>query len=586
MLSTLVTLSCRQADNRILKKKELAISGLVSNDGNIYSVQDAMNSTGLKGLSVAVFEDYQLRWTQSWGIKEVNSNDSIDVHTAFSTASIAKPLTATLFAILEEKGLIDLKEPVSKYLKRWQMPESEFSRETPVSFEHLLSHTAGTTQHGFTDFYQGDTIPTLVQSVKGELPRYDREIELTFVPGTGWRYSGGGYVIAQMAVEDHLGESLADLANENIFKPLDMFNTTMKQPNEKGFLQNVAKAHDENGSVIRTGLPITPQVAPSGLWSTPTDMAIFMIEIQKALAGMETTVISPDVARRVTDIITPKIMGGWSLGWERRHGYANYEWFSHGGANTGIGGYIYATMEDGKGIAFFGNGPNKVRFPVLDQLRNSIIESHDWYRPLEPEITTDIPNDLRSELLGPYTDLVFGEVLNVIEEEGKLYITPFTGGGANELIYIGDNNFLIDQATSTLQLVRDEVENSTYLTLMRNGIQDSKERRLKKLDSTTYEVIFRVTVPEPDDEVFIAGDQEALGNWDPGTIKLDKVSDYERSTRIKLRMPVQFKFTKGNWATEARVKGQAGWDNLRLESEPAGDVYYEVLEWRNHRSSK
>ena len=200
-----IAFGCKlNVDKETVSKKEKAINGLVKNNSTLYSVQDAMKLFDLKGVSVAVFEDYEIVWTGSWGIKNVESAESINSKTAFSTASIAKPITATLLAVLEEKGLINLKDPVSKYLKRWQLPEDEFLKNVELTFEHLLSHTAGTTQHGFTDFYDGDTIPTLVQSLKGQLPRYNEEISFQWKPGTNWSYSGGGYVIAQMAIEDSL----------------------------------------------------------------------------------------------------------------------------------------------------------------------------------------------------------------------------------------------------------------------------------------------------------------------------------------------------------------------------------------------
>lgn len=121
-----------------------------------------------------------------------------------------------------------------------------------------------------------------------------------------------------MALEDHLGKSLADLAETYLFKPLGMNYSTMRQPHEAGFLTNVAQAHDENGQIIRTGTPITPQVAPSGLWSTPLDIAIFIIEFQRALAGQDTKVISQAVAQSVVDVVTLKVMGGWSMGWGQK----------------------------------------------------------------------------------------------------------------------------------------------------------------------------------------------------------------------------------------------------------------------------
>ncbi|MEQ5789811.1 serine hydrolase [Muricauda sp. NFXS6] len=85
----------------------------------------------------------------------------IDEYTAFSTASISKPFTATLFALLEERGAINLDVPVLNYLKRWRFPGVSSKEASKITLRRLLSHTAGTSQHGFVDYYFGDTIPTL-----------------------------------------------------------------------------------------------------------------------------------------------------------------------------------------------------------------------------------------------------------------------------------------------------------------------------------------------------------------------------------------------------------------------------------------
>lgn len=461
-------------------KKEKAVNELSKNDSTLYSLKDAMKLHGLKGVSVAVFEGYKIVWTGSWGVKDIDSREPIDNNTAFSAASIAKPITATLFAILEEKGMINLKDPVSKYLKRWKLPESEFLSNTELTFEHLLSHTAGTTQHGFDDFYVGDTIPTLVQSLKGQLPDYDKEISFQWIPGSNWSYSGGGYVIAQMAVEDSLGKSLTDLADEYLFKPMSLKNTTLKQPNETGFLTNVAMAHDENGKIVRTGLPITPQIAPSGLWSTPSDLATFVIEIQNALRNKNNSVISYHVAKRMTYIVTSKVLGGWSLGWERRYGFGNYDWFSHGGANTGIGGHLYGTMKDGNGIAFLGNGANTNRIPVLDQFRNSIIKTHEWYIPIDKSLEKPITEELIRMITGKYVHTLFGEVVEVMNNNKGLFIKDFIGNGINELTFIGDSTFLIDGSPSKMKFIKNKTDGSLYIFLIRNNTNEEREAYKKQ----------------------------------------------------------------------------------------------------------
>ena len=429
-------LSCSQESTSVDPKKALALN--FAKDDKSISIEELMKDKGLKGLSVAVFEDYKIIWKDHWGVKY----DSVPLNeeTSFSTASISKAITGLLFAILEEKGVFDLDIPVNTYLKRWKIPQNEFNKDTPVTLVHLLSHTAGTSQHGFTDFYEGEKIPSILESIQGKLPRYDKEIEVTFTPGTDWKYSGGGYTIAMMALEDHLGKSLADLAQEYIFGPLNLKNTTMKQPNEEGFLTNVAKAHDNKGNIIKTGIPITPQVSASGMWSNPTDMSILMIEIQKALEG-KSEIFSKKVAERVTTIITRKGIGGWCIGFDRFQAFGNLDWFSHGGANTGIGGHIYGTMKEGKGIVFFGNGPNGIRVPILDELRSNIIETHGWKKPFDKSKLEELPTTLEEQIIGRYEHVGWG--LNEIQKkEGKLVLVL---GRDFELFYLGDYTFGIDE---------------------------------------------------------------------------------------------------------------------------------------------
>jgi CubicO group peptidase (beta-lactamase class C family) len=464
-------------------KKQQAISKLVKNDLTYYTVEQAMAENDLKGLSVAVFENYKLVWTETWGVKDVKSKESLDENTAFSTASIAKPITAVLIVMLEEKGLISLDDPVSKYLKRWQLPESEFLKDTKLTLKHLLSHTAGTTQHGFADFYSGDTIPTIVQSLKGELPNYDEEIDFNWKPGTSWGYSGGGYVIAQMAVEDELGATLSDLADEHLFKPLGLNNTTLKQPNEEGFkLINLAKAHDEDGYIVGNGIPITPQVAASGLWSTPTDLSTFLIEMQNALRNRNNKVISQKVAEKVTKIVTTKVLGGWSLGWERRYGYGNNEWFSHGGANTGVGGHVYATLQGGNGIVVLGNSANQNRLPVIDKLRESIIINHNWHIPLDKSFQKSLSPDVTELITGNYTHAIFPENMEIVYENDKLLVIPpsFPGASNNELIYIGNNSFIVDGYPSKIIFEEDQENNTMLLKMNRNSTSAIETQYIKQ----------------------------------------------------------------------------------------------------------
>lgn len=445
--------SCQPNRNELTKQKDYSFLT------DSLMIDQQLENHKLAGFSLVVFENYNIVYSNQFGLKSVNSNEKIDHNTAFSTASISKPITALLCFILDEKGLIDLDEPIDNYLKRWHLPKSQFTEIKNPTWKQFLNHTAGTSQHGFADFYEGDTIPTIKQSLLGQLPRYDKEIEFLFTPGTSWSYSGGGYVIVQMALEDTLNKSIAELADEYIFSPLDLKNTTMVQPNQKGFLTNVAFVHDKDNNVIKTGLPITPQVAPSGLWSTPTDLTKLTIEIQNALRNKENQVISHNVAKKIIEVTALKdAVGGWSYGWQRSFGFDNYDWFMCNGSNTGVGGDIFATTTDGNGFVFLANGEKPNRFPVIDQTRRKLLSLMNWKKELSKEETLQIPNELKASLIGTYKDFLYGQGMptKILERNNRLYVESpffqhFKGQKDSELIYLKTGLFKIIDYPNSLK---------------------------------------------------------------------------------------------------------------------------------------
>ncbi|MEA9413255.1 serine hydrolase domain-containing protein [Flavobacterium sp. PL02] len=440
----------------------------------------------LAGFSLVVFENYEIVYTNEFGVKSINSPEKIDKNTAFSTASISKPITALLCFMLEEKGLIKLDDPIDGYLKRWHLPKSKFTENNSPTWRQFLNHTAGTTQSGFADYYEGDTIPTIKQSLLGKIPRYDKEIDFLFTPGTGWAYSGGGYVIVQMALEDTFNKPIAELAATYIFSPLGLKNTTMIQPDEKGFPANVALVHDENEKVIRTGLPITPQVGASGMWSTPTDLAKLAIEMQNALRNKNNKVISHNVAKIVTEVTALKdAVGGWSYGWQKSFGYNNYDWFICNGSNTGVGGSVFATMTDGNGFVFLTNGEKKNRFPVMGQTQRKLLTLMNWNGKTSNEEIQEMPSSLKEKLIGTYDDFLYaqGVETKIVEKNNRLYVESmlldhFKGKNDNELVYLKNGLFKIIDYPNLLKLDFSDGKLSS-VTLVRGNMNTKVEKIYK-----------------------------------------------------------------------------------------------------------
>ncbi|ANU06845.1 serine hydrolase domain-containing protein [Paraurantiacibacter namhicola] len=438
------------------------------------ALESARREAGLMGLSVAVFDDYGSIRTATFGTKS-SGGAAIATTTAFSTASVAKPFTAMLCLILEAEGLLDLDEPIAASLTRWKLPESDVEGAAGVTWRQLLSHTGGTSQHGFADFYEGDTLPTLVDSVEGRLPRYDKPIEFLFPPGQGWKYSGGGYTIIQIALEDRMGQPLHAMVQDRILTPLGMTNSTMIQPGQPGFPDDVALVHAADGSQIRDGRPITPQVSASGLWSTPRDLALYAIAIQRGLRGETTGPVTPQLARAMTDIWSLDHVGGMGTPFFRGFGYGNTEWFQHGGSNTGVNVDMYGAMEGGYGFVIMGNGDDPATDPVFAAARREIIASQRWAErkplpsvPLEPE--------MRRAIMGDYTGLLYdlGLPYTVEEQGGRMmvvspFFTQFLGRDSSEMHYQGGGAFRITDYPNLLTFELGDDGQVAAVTISRPG---------------------------------------------------------------------------------------------------------------------
>ena len=139
-----------------------------------------------------------------YGVHAVSVGEAVDVNTVFQTASLSKWITAWGVMALVQEGKLDLDAPVSTYLTRWKLPESKFDNNK-VTVRRLLSHTAGLTDGlGYAGFAPNAAVQSLEESLNRPAdasPGASRAIEVGYVPGSEWRYSGGGYAILQLLIE-------------------------------------------------------------------------------------------------------------------------------------------------------------------------------------------------------------------------------------------------------------------------------------------------------------------------------------------------------------------------------------------------
>jgi len=158
---------------------------------------------------------------------------AVDERTLFQAASLSKWLTAWGVMALVEEGRIELDAPVSRYLTRWHLPPSQYD-ESAVTVRRLLAHTAGLTDGlGFRGFAPGQAVPSLEQELTHTtdvLPSADGVVRVGAEPGSGWRYSGGGYLLLQLMIEEVTHEGFDSYMRRAIFGPLGMADSTFEDP--------------------------------------------------------------------------------------------------------------------------------------------------------------------------------------------------------------------------------------------------------------------------------------------------------------------------------------------------------------------
>jgi CubicO group peptidase (beta-lactamase class C family) len=169
---------------------------------------------------VSCIKNGEVAWTKAFGFADLRTRSPMRPNMVFNHASDGKVLTAWAMMRLVEAGKVELDAPANRYLKRWQIRSTRFDPNA-VTPRRLISHTAGLTVHGFKDYERGVPLPSLVEVLEGK-NQDDGAVIIQWEPGTTNVYSGGGFVIAQMIIEDVSGQPFAEFMRREVAEPLGL----------------------------------------------------------------------------------------------------------------------------------------------------------------------------------------------------------------------------------------------------------------------------------------------------------------------------------------------------------------------------
>jgi len=295
----------------------------------------AMRQYSIAGVAAGALRDGEVIWSARRG-EAREDGTPVTGQTAFNLGSVSKPVTVWAVLTLARDGRIDLDAPVQTYLTRFSLPESEFDA-SGVTVRRLLQHVAGINNHGYGGYSPEEDQPVDIV----ELSQTFEPLRLISEPGSAPSYSGGGYVLLQMMIEDVSGQGFDAYVREQVFAPMGM--------DHSGFIEADLPTRSAAFNYYRKEIEDLRDVAlaAAGVYMSGDDMEIFLRAhldgggvlpehwLEQAFAPSEGT---PNIGMSYTRLQTPR---GLLIG--------------HGGNNSSWNAQIYLRPETGDGFYFMTN---------------------------------------------------------------------------------------------------------------------------------------------------------------------------------------------------------------------------------------
>ena len=337
------------------------------------TLQQLMERFHVPGVSVAVIRDFEVHWAKGYGVADVESGARVDADALFQAASISKPVTAMAALRAVQDGRFSLDADINTILKSWKLPAGEFTRRQPVTPRALMSHTSGLGDgFGFPGYHPSAARPTIVEILNGSKPSNVGPVVMEREPFSAAKYSGGGVTLMQLALMDALGKPFPEIMQSLVLGPIGMTHSAFEQPLSPERDRHATRAHSGGGRAMDTKWHVYPELAAAGLWTTPTDLATFAIEIQKASLGRSARVLNQSTVR---EMLTPVGVGDYAVGLAiTKKGEGWY--FAHGGSNWGFQCDLLAHRLKGYGVAIMTNSDSGR--PVINAIEDRVAAAYGW----------------------------------------------------------------------------------------------------------------------------------------------------------------------------------------------------------------
>lgn len=431
---------------------ERGLHPAVSIKGEPHSIalEQRMRELHINAVSIAVFQNYKVVWARAYGLADTGVPATPE--TLFQAGSISKSVNAlgTLEAVAD--GVLSLDTPINDSLTSWKLPNNDLTKVTPVTLRELLSHTAGTTVHGFPGYAAGLPLPTIKQILDGEPPANSPAIRVDLAPNTQFRYSGGGITIAQLALAERSKASYPEILARRVLQPLGMAHSTYEQPLPAALVPHAAAGYGQDGTQVVGKRHVYPEMAAAGLWTTPADLARFFSEIALARANRSKLVTNKVALEMTTAVkrLDPNVTDAVGLG-VFMYDRSGVPCFGHNGADEGFQADALATLDGGNGVVIMANSDNGSRiFPAIER---TVFAEYGWGH--EDEVTrVTLDASQRTKFVGGYSGVALFRIAAV---DGKLVLAGPFEKPHSELVPISPTTLVDDGSGMRIELAPDGV---------------------------------------------------------------------------------------------------------------------------------
>ena len=329
-------------------------------------IEDWMEAFAIPSVAVGVAHEGEILWEEGFGWADRERNIRATEHTAYSVASVTKPITATAIALLQEEGKLGLDDPANDLLRsaRITVRGSGPSRAT---IREILSHTAGLPLHHHF-FFEDDEVERPPMEVT--IARYGVQVT---EPGAVYNYSNVGYGILDHLIEEASGKDYGAFLRSRIFDPLGMERSALGKNPSMG--AKVAARYDEAGSPL-PDYDFDHRGA-SAVYASVHDLLRFGLFHLGRTPEEAEDILPRSVLKEMQTPHAPSAEGrSYGLGWavvKDDNGYVRVE---HTGGMPGVSTALRLYPEEDAVVVVLSNSSNPATGPIADALAGVVLTDY------------------------------------------------------------------------------------------------------------------------------------------------------------------------------------------------------------------